>query len=147
MGALLNNSNGCPRMPIGNTTAKKAMTILGAEWRPCSKWRHYFCYPREGAAVLVFLHLQPVAFFFSQGARRDVLGFEAGHICKGKEIVSRLYPHLNSVSSLAPRWSAFGIWVRSKIGKTALLQCGSCTYTVPLPQHPPTWSVLTTLCY
>lgn len=61
MGALLNNSNGCPRMPIRNTTAIKDVSILGAEWRPCSKWRHYSCYPPEDAApVFILLLLFPL---------------------------------------------------------------------------------------
>lgn len=108
MGALLNNSNGCPRMPIRNTTAIKAMSILGAAWRPCSKWRHYSCYPREDGAALVFLLLLLVGdlflYLFSWSKER-CLGFEAGHICGGEETVSLLYPHLNSASLLAPRWN------------------------------------------
>lgn len=42
MGALLNNSNGCPRMPIRNTTAIKAVSILCAEWRPLQQMKALF---------------------------------------------------------------------------------------------------------
>lgn len=49
-GALLNNSNGCPRMPIRNTTAIKAMSILGAEWRPLQQMKALFLLSSGGCS-------------------------------------------------------------------------------------------------
>lgn len=136
MGALLNNSNGCPKMPIRNTTAIKAMSILGAEWRPCSKWRHYFCYPREDAAALVFLLLQPVVDFFLylfSGSEGGCLGFEAGHICGGNETASRRYPFEWRLSACSKVKHTL---VETELGgKLPRQLCNNAT--VPLPQPPP----------
>lgn len=50
MGDLLNNSNGCPRMPIRNTTTIKAVSILGAEWRPLQQMKALFLFSSGGCS-------------------------------------------------------------------------------------------------
>lgn len=123
MGALLNNSNGCPRMPIRNTTAIKAMSILGAEWRPCSKWRHYSCYPPEDAAALVFLLLWLVVDLFLylfSGSKERCLDFEAGHICGGKRLSAYFIPiWLVPLCLLQGETHSVGNWVRGKSATVA----------------------------
>lgn len=131
MGALLNNSNGCPRMPIRNTTAIKAMSILGAEWRPCSKWRHYSCYPREDSAALVFLLLLLVVDLFLylfSGSKERCLGFEAGHICRGGKRLSAYFIPIWIVSlcSLQGETHSVGNWVRKKKKKKKELSRQPC---------------------
>lgn len=147
MGALLNNSNGCPRMPIRNTTAIKAMSILGAEWRPCSKWRHYSCYPREDAAALVFLLLLLVVDLFLylfSGSKERCLGFEAGHICRGGKRLSAYFIPIWIVSlcSLQGETHSVGNWVRKKkkkkgIVEAALQQSWRYKHAEHLHQPPP----------
>lgn len=90
MGVLLNNSNGCPRMPIRNTTPIKAMSILGVERRPCSKWRHYSCYPREDAALRVFLRFLSSAYLFCSGG--GMFRFWWRTTLRGKATVSDFIP-------------------------------------------------------
>lgn len=102
MGVLLNNSNGCPRMPIRNTTPIKAMSILGVERRPCSKWRHYSCYPREDAALRVFLRFLSSAYLFCSGG--GMFRFWWRTTLRGQSDCQWLYPRLNSASELVPRW-------------------------------------------
>lgn len=142
MGALLNNSNGCPRMPIRNTTAIKAVSILGAEWRPCSKWRHYSCYPPEDAAALVFLLFLLVVdlflYLFSGCKEGEMFRFWSRTYLRGKATVSLLYPHLNRASLLAPRWNAlFETGLGRKTAEAGLQQYPRYKHAKLLPQPPP----------
>lgn len=143
MGALLNNSNGCPRMPIRNTTAIKAMSILGAERRPCSKWRHYSCYPPEDAAALVFLLLLLVVDLFLylfSGSKERCLGFEAGHICGGKRLSAYFIPiWIVPLCLLQGETHSVGNWVRiikKKTTKKASQQYQGISTLSPTPQTP-----------
>lgn len=152
MGALLNNSNGCPRMPIRNTTAIKAVSILCVEWRPLQQMKALFLLSSRvwsHASISSFSACRSIYFFiYSPGATRErCLGFEAGHICGGKQLSAYFIPiWIVPLCSLQGETRSVRNWVKEKLPRQTCYNIGSKSMTSFFPNlYPPSLTVVSYL--